>query len=107
MPLADYVCDDCCPGGGKQGDEAMKNYSASYKILKSLDPFHPAFGAIQCPRSWEFLDGPGSRGDGPGFDVPMHENYDPSFPGHAGQGPRRHHGQELALFNCVLCMPLT
>eukprot|EP01045_Picozoa_sp_COSAG04_P010057 COSAG04_NODE_604_length_12166_cov_7.767465_8_plen_722_part_00 len=66
----------------------MKNYSASYKILKSLDPFHPAFGAIQCPRSWEFLDGPGSRGDGPGFDVPMHENYDPSFPGHAGQGPR-------------------
>ena len=58
------------------------------QILKSLDPFHPAFGAIQCPRSWEFLDGPGSRGDGPGFDVPMHENYDPSFPGHAGQGPR-------------------
>ena len=52
----------------------MNNYSASYKILKSLDPFHPAFGAIQCPRSWEFLDGPGSRGDGPGFDVPMHEN---------------------------------
>jgi hypothetical protein len=103
-----YVCDDCCPGGDREGDEDMLNYTASYAILKGLDPchyeraimsfiltlfssttcplymrdpmgtkndragwhygpsygrrYHPAFGAVQCPRAWEFLDGPGGRG---------------------------------------------
>lgn len=60
-------------------------------IAKALDPFHPAFGAVQCPRAYEFIDGPGGRGPSAAtliFDVAMHENYDVSFPGHAGQGPR-------------------
>lgn len=93
-----YVCDDCCPGGGQQPDDFMRNYSLDYALLKTFDPYHPAFGAIQCPRSWEFLDGPGGRGGGsPGplaggapliFDVAMHENYDDNFAGHAGEGPR-------------------
>eukprot|EP01048_Picozoa_sp_COSAG05_P019125 COSAG05_NODE_2927_length_2496_cov_1.884022_2_plen_115_part_00 len=93
----------------------MKNYSTDYAVLKSLDPYHPAFGAIQCPRSWEFLDGPGGRGGGsPGpveggapliFDVAMHENYDVSFAGHAGEGPRAPIEQvegDLPLRNCEI-----
>jgi hypothetical protein len=73
----------------------VQNYSASYKVLKTLDPFHPAIGALNCPRSWEFFDGPGGRSNAAGdhaaelvFDVAMHENYDLSFPGHIGKGPR-------------------
>jgi hypothetical protein len=108
--LGYYICDDCCPGGDAGGDEYMRNFTKGYANLKKLDPYHPAFGALECPRSWEFLDGPGGRdgrpqGSGYGtahehpwieadpnptlrLDVVMHENYDVNFAGHAGKGPR-------------------
>ena len=64
-------------------------------MLKTLDPYHPAIGALNCPRSWEFFDGPGGRSSAAGdqaaelaLDVALIENYDLSFPGHIGKGPR-------------------
>jgi hypothetical protein len=71
--------------------ELYANNTRGYENLKSLDPWHPQFGAIQCPRAWMFLDGPGAHGGSIAgslqLDVPMFENYDRSFSGHAGQGP--------------------
>ena len=51
--------------------------------LRSLDPFHPTSGAIQCPRANVFMDGPGGTYS---LDIVIYENYDQLLPGHMGSG---------------------
>lgn len=65
---------------GELYTEQLANVAAA---LRSVDPFHPISGAIQCPRANVFMDGPGGTY---ALDIVIYENYDQLLTGHMGSG---------------------